>query len=158
MIQKKSLKEAIQNPEIISVVGGLIGTATTNKDGLKPKYEAAIQNVNVSTISSGLYTKITADENTVILWKRTQYNTVPGVIFLSRGNNNTKSIGKAVSILGNFNLSTSTKIYVDSDGFYLQVQYSDYARNSFYPFSSSPISITQNVELPETAVEVSFTV
>ena len=28
MIQKKSLKDAIQNPEIISVVGGLLPIAT----------------------------------------------------------------------------------------------------------------------------------
>ena len=34
MIQKKSLKDAIQNPEIISVVGELIGTATNTKKGL----------------------------------------------------------------------------------------------------------------------------
>ena len=34
MIQKKSLKDAIQNPEIISVVGGLIGDATKDKSGL----------------------------------------------------------------------------------------------------------------------------
>lgn len=34
MIQKKSLKDAIQNPEIISVVGGLIGIATPEKEGL----------------------------------------------------------------------------------------------------------------------------
>ena len=37
MIQKKSLKDAIQNPEIISVVGGLIGVATDDKDGLMPQ-------------------------------------------------------------------------------------------------------------------------
>lgn len=34
MIQKKSLKEAIQNPEIISVVGGLLPTVTEKKNGL----------------------------------------------------------------------------------------------------------------------------
>ena len=37
MIQKKSLKDAIQNPEIISVVGELIGTANANQDGLLSK-------------------------------------------------------------------------------------------------------------------------
>ena len=37
MIQKKTLKEAIQNPEIISVVGGLIGNVSTEKSGLYPK-------------------------------------------------------------------------------------------------------------------------
>lgn len=34
MIQKKSLKDAIQNPEIISVVGGLLGTASSTTNGL----------------------------------------------------------------------------------------------------------------------------
>lgn len=34
MIQKKSLKDAIQNPEIISVIRGLIGTANNDKNGL----------------------------------------------------------------------------------------------------------------------------
>lgn len=34
MIQKKSLKDAIQNPEIISVVGELIGNVSQSKDGL----------------------------------------------------------------------------------------------------------------------------
>lgn len=37
MIQKKSLKDAIQNPEIISVVGGLIGVVNSLKNGLMPK-------------------------------------------------------------------------------------------------------------------------
>ena len=40
MIQKKSLKDAIQNPEIISVVGGLIGIATPEKEGLMNKMRA----------------------------------------------------------------------------------------------------------------------
>lgn len=34
MIQKKSLKDAIQNPEIISVVGGLLPMATLTGNGL----------------------------------------------------------------------------------------------------------------------------
>lgn len=33
MIQKKSLKDAIQNPEIISVVGGLLPEATAERSG-----------------------------------------------------------------------------------------------------------------------------
>ena len=36
MIQKKSLKDAIQNPEIISVVGGLLPEATSKNKGLMP--------------------------------------------------------------------------------------------------------------------------
>ena len=34
MIQKKFLKDAIQNPEIISVVGVLLGTASSTTNGL----------------------------------------------------------------------------------------------------------------------------
>lgn len=37
MIQKKSLKDAIQNPEIISVVGGLLPIADMNNRGLVDK-------------------------------------------------------------------------------------------------------------------------
>ena len=37
MIQKKSLKEAIKNPEIISVVGGLLPEVTVEKKGLMSK-------------------------------------------------------------------------------------------------------------------------
>ena len=37
MIQKKSLKDAIQNPEIISVVGGLLPKSDLEKDGLMTK-------------------------------------------------------------------------------------------------------------------------
>ncbi|WP_418946799.1 hypothetical protein [Phocaeicola plebeius] len=36
MIQKKTLKEAIKNPEIISVVGGLLPVVTNEKNGLCP--------------------------------------------------------------------------------------------------------------------------
>lgn len=36
MIQKKSLKDAIQNPEIISVVGELIGVVSIKNSGLYP--------------------------------------------------------------------------------------------------------------------------
>ena len=37
MIQKKSLKDAIQNPEIISVVGGLLPVANNTQNGLIDK-------------------------------------------------------------------------------------------------------------------------
>lgn len=50
MIQKKSLKDAIQNPEIISVVGGLIGKATSSKDGLLPKTLSCISNISSKII------------------------------------------------------------------------------------------------------------
>lgn len=55
MIQKKSLKDAIQNPEIISVVGELIGTVTSEKNGLMPSngfiYRSSIQIPSGGTIS-----------------------------------------------------------------------------------------------------------
>lgn len=52
MIQKKSLKDAIQNPEIISVVGGLIGVATTEKNGLYPSTEVK-KTQRVNSLSPG---------------------------------------------------------------------------------------------------------
>lgn len=57
MIQKKSLKEAIKNPEIISVVGGLIGEGTYNKSGLMP---VNIAHVKLSK-SDGRYGKVVFD-------------------------------------------------------------------------------------------------
>ena len=51
MIQKKSLKDAIQNPEIISVVGGLLPQGTSTKRGLSysvlPKVREGIMDANL---------------------------------------------------------------------------------------------------------------
>lgn len=49
MIQKKSLKEAIQNPGIISVVGGLLPTATFNNKGIlsSSAYRNIPQKINI---------------------------------------------------------------------------------------------------------------
>lgn len=57
MIQKKSLKEAIQNPEIISVVGGLLPLATLGgNNGFMPK------SVGYKTISiKDTYAKISME-------------------------------------------------------------------------------------------------
>ena len=64
MIQKKSLKEAIQNPEIISVVGGLLPLATLGKnDGLMPKsvgYKIiSINNTFIKISMETLYNSLT---------------------------------------------------------------------------------------------------
>lgn len=50
MIQKKSLKDAIQNPEIISVVGGLLPEATDSKKGVYPQgYINTVKRISVPT-------------------------------------------------------------------------------------------------------------
>ena len=53
MIQKKSLKDAIQNPEIISVVGGLIEYPFTDR-GDCPDFDTAVKSgcyvINSSTL------------------------------------------------------------------------------------------------------------
>lgn len=59
MIQKKSLKDAIQNPEIISVVGGLLGNATTDKDGLMKRNYVVRKLVNASNLNNYHMFKIT---------------------------------------------------------------------------------------------------
>ena len=66
MIQKKSLKDAIQNPEIISVVGGLIGIANKDKGGLMSPF---LYNslFTFSGYQSG-YFKIHLDSDTVQEW------------------------------------------------------------------------------------------
>lgn len=53
MIQKKSLKEAIQNPEIISVVGELISTATDNSKGLMSSIAFTYSSRKVENNSNG---------------------------------------------------------------------------------------------------------
>lgn len=61
MIQKKSLKDAIQNPEIISVVGELIGIAASNKNGLVskdwcfPKGMAVTPEQEINNLEAGIY-------------------------------------------------------------------------------------------------------
>lgn len=61
MIQKKSLKDAIQNPEIISVVGGLIGVATSTQNGLVskkwcfPKGMAVTPEQEINNLEAGIY-------------------------------------------------------------------------------------------------------
>lgn len=57
MIQKKSLKEAIQNPEIISVVGGLLPAVTDYNNGLNTKenYRIRIRQTDAVATLSGYY-------------------------------------------------------------------------------------------------------
>lgn len=69
MIQKKSLKEAIQNPEIISVVGGLIGLAASNKNGLAskdwcfPKGGTVSPNQTIDDLEAGIYSVGAGNDN-----------------------------------------------------------------------------------------------
>ena len=137
-------------------MGGLIGIATANKDGLKPKNEVSILNINIATTLSGKYTKITcSDTNSTIIWKRTQYNGAPEIIFISRGNKNDRAsnIGAVTRI--NKNLE-APKIYVDTQGaLYLQVIYSDYPKNCIFNLLGSSALINEgDVELPSDAVEL----
>ena len=61
MIQKKTLKEAIKNPEIISVVGELIGIATSTQNGLVskkwcfPKGMAVTPEQEINNLEAGIY-------------------------------------------------------------------------------------------------------
>ena len=59
MIQKKSLKDAIQNPEIISVVGGLLPEATNENKGLMSTYKSQYSNILIQpSAGSTRYVKI----------------------------------------------------------------------------------------------------
>ena len=53
MIQKKSLKDAIQNPEIISVVGELLPLATDNAKGLMSSIAFIFSSTKVDNNSNG---------------------------------------------------------------------------------------------------------
>ena len=61
MIQKKSLKDAIQNPEIISVVGGLLPEATSKNKGLMTSsiYSKVSSLIIVGTSDTKPYIEIT---------------------------------------------------------------------------------------------------
>ena len=69
MIQKKTLKDAIQNPEIISVVGGLIGVATSTKNGLAskdwcfPKGGTVSPSQTIDDLEAGIYSVGAGNDN-----------------------------------------------------------------------------------------------
>ena len=62
MIQKKTLKEAIQNPEIISVVGELLPIVTSSKNGLCPSGMPFVlqdtTNNNANLLTGGTYLQL----------------------------------------------------------------------------------------------------
>ena len=61
MIQKKSLKEAIQNPEIISVVGELLPEASlTNKGTITPSIYCKLQSFVIPNNASDEYYEVVA--------------------------------------------------------------------------------------------------
>lgn len=58
MIQKKSLKDAIQNPEIISVVGELIGPVSSDNNGLMTPTLYKFTNVFSASTERGKFIKL----------------------------------------------------------------------------------------------------
>ena len=68
MIQKKSLKEAIQNPEIISVVGGLLPEANISSKGLMSPLQSNINSIiDIKNLTDDNYYKILSISNSDIL-------------------------------------------------------------------------------------------
>lgn len=134
---------------------GLLPIASTEKKGLKPEYEVNILNIDIAMTESGKYTKITSkSSNVTLIWKRTQYNGIPEIIFISRGNYSSISSGIATRL--NNKYLTKPNIYVDISGaLYLQVDYSNYAQNCIFNLlGSSPISNEGEVELPSDATRI----
>lgn len=149
--------EVIRDPETISVVGGLLPEASAEKKGLKPNYEANILNINIATINSGKYTKIVVNHvDVTLIWKRTQYNNIPEIILISRGNANGKP--SSVGIVTRFNVKNMSEpnIYIDKNGnIYLQVEFSAHTYNCICNFlNKSPIQYENDVDLPSDAVKI----
>lgn len=139
-------------------MGGLLPEASAEKKGLKPNYEANILNINIATVNSGKYTKITSKtENLTLIWKRTQYNAVPEIVFISRGNKT--SIGAGIATrLNTTKYLNKPNIYIDKSGaLYLQVEFSDYAQNCIFNLLGSyPIRNEGEVELPSDATPITI--
>ncbi|MCF2592891.1 hypothetical protein I6E11_03540 [Bacteroides caecigallinarum] len=137
-------------------MGELIGTATPEKNGLKPKYEVSVMNVDIATFDSGRYTKISVlDADSTLIWKHTQYNASPEIIFITRGNKNGNPSNNGFAT--RFNKSTTApKIYVDTQGaLYLQVEFSSYPKNCISNLLGTYVLRNEgDVELPSDAVEI----
>jgi hypothetical protein len=87
MIQKKSLKDAIQNPEIISVVGELIGTVDRYKNGLMPA-GSFVKNYTLTFNGNGDGYKIgSSNADTFIFFKDGGY---PCIIAITGNSGNNK--------------------------------------------------------------------
>ena len=139
-------------------MGGLLPEASAEKKGLKPNYEANILNINIATINSGKYTKIVVNHvDVTLIWKRTQYNNIPEIILISRGNANGKP--SSVGIVTRFNVGknmSEPNIYIDNNGnIYLQVEFSAHAYNCICNFLNKiPIQYENDVDLPSDAVKI----
>ena len=108
MIQKKTLKEAIKNPEIISVVGGLIGIETLQLSKL----------VSYSAVSGdGTYKII--DKSTTkgtfrFVYLEDRYQ--PYIFYISKYLTSYKSEYRVNKILSGNTTASSIKILYDSEG------------------------------------------
>ena len=139
-------------------MGGLLPEASAEKKGLKPNYEANILNINIATINSGKYTKIVVNHADVtLIWKRTQYNNIPEIILISRGNANGKPSSRGIVTRFNVGKNMSEpNIYIDNNGnIYLQVEFSAHAYNCICNFLNKiPIQYENDVDLPSDAVKI----
>lgn len=139
-------------------MGGLLPVANIYNNGLKPNYEVNILNINIATINSGKYTKIVVNHvDVTLIWKRTQYNNIPEIILISRGNANGKPSSKG--IVTRFNVGSNMSepnIYIDNNGnIYLQVEFSAHAYNCICNFLNKiPIQYENDVDLPSDAVKI----
>lgn len=131
--------------------------ANIYNNGLKPNYEVNILNIDIATINSGKYTKIVVNHvDVTLIWKRTQYNNIPEIIFISRGNDNGKPSSKGMVTRFNVGRMSAPNIYIDNNGnIYLQVEFSEHAYNCICNFLNKiPIQYENNVDLPSDAVKI----
>ena len=155
MIQKKSLKDAIQNPEIISVVGGLIGIANKDKGGLMSPF---LYNslFTFSGYQSG-YFKIHLDSDTVQEWafRITLLGVCEYEIY--RLNENIKAY-----FLSKQNTEISPGLWYDSDNkdIYVSASQAPITMSTLYSNSTLKnlvVSCSTINKVPESAAKISIT-
>ena len=156
MIQKKSLKDAIQNPEIISVVGELLPIVSRDSKGLvgSQYYQSFPQKYSINGFS---YVKI-IQHSTMGAWNTTFIDILavqglggnPGriVISISSDASSTKSI--AIFKSGN----PEIRVYKDSQFIYLRNTYAYGENISIITNNNFPIIFEQMSESPSDATEV----
>lgn len=149
MIQKKSLKEAIQNPEIISVVGGLIGTATPTKNGLMPSSQCIVTG---STDNSSRNVLRIRNKNSIAFdFHHSSNNIGINSLRITRIYNDTNIVAKEIFTT---NSSNKVKIYYDENYLYLKKSWAGLF--TLVPLFGINIESDYISTVPENATEITI--
>jgi hypothetical protein len=156
MIQKKSLKDAIQNPEIISVVGGLLPIVSKDSNGLvsRSNYQSFPKNYS---INGNKYAKI-IQHSTMGAWNVTFIDIFavrglggnPGRIIVAISSDSSSK--KNISIVKSGN--PDIRVYADSQFIYLKNTYVYGENISITSTTNFPIIFENMSEEPSGLTEI----